>query len=140
MVRGVITRDVMTRLGARLATISGLNVLVGEVGTVQPPAGIVGLPDIAYDDTYGRGSDTMDLAVMVVEPNPKSADTWYRLLPYTDGSGTRSVKAALQTPVAAEVLAFGCAYVKSCEFAEVSIGGVPYAAAIFPVQVKGGGA
>lgn len=136
----MITLDVMTRLGARLGIIPGLNVLIGEVGSVQRPAAIVGLPDIIFDESYQRGSDTMDLAVMVVEPNPKSANTWILLLPYTDGSGARSVKVALQTPVAGEVAAFGRAHVGRCEFEEVAIAGVPYAAAIFPVQVKGGGA
>lgn len=135
----MITLDVLTRIGARLAVIPGLNVLVGEVGSVQIPAAIVGLPDISFDDTYGRGSDVLDLAVMVVEPNPKSQDTWFRLLPYTDGSGPRSVKAALQTPVAGEVAAFGRLHVNKCEFDEVTIAGTPYAAAIFPVQVKGSG-
>lgn len=136
----MIALDVLARLGARLTIIPGLNILVGEVGSVQIPAAIVGLPDITFDDTYGRGSDVMDLAVMVVEANPKSADTWLRLLPYADGAGARSVKVALQTPAVGEVPAFAKAHVARCEFDEVSIGGMPYAAAIFPVQVKGSGA
>lgn len=90
--------EVRAEIGVKLGVITGLRVFPYTVKKVPPPGAIVGMPGvITYDQTYGRGSDriTLPLWVMVAHVDARSAEA--DLDAYMDGSGTRSVKAAVDS-------------------------------------------
>lgn len=133
--------NVVAELQAALGTISGLRVPKWGVDKINPPAGLVMPPErIDYDETYGRGKDRFpDLEVAVLVPNPTSWRAVQDLAPYLDGSGSKSVKLALEA-YAYTALDRQSLQVKWGEFDVVTYAGTPYLAAIFHLDLLGTGA
>lgn len=130
----------MDELGTALSSVDGLRVFPYSADRVTPPAAIVGWPDVIdYDTTFGRGSDSMVLPVWVVVGKVDARSSRNTLAAYLDGSGSSSVKAAVD----------GGTYT-ACDSAtvtgvpngveSVSIAGTEYLAAIFNVSITGKGA
>lgn len=127
----------MTEIGTALDTITGLRIAkVGEKPI--PPAAYVAYPsEIVYDATYGRGSDTMALEVVVVVGKTVDRTARKHIAAYCNGSGSASIKATLD----------GYAWTKcdslrvsKVEFDVVSIAAVDHMAAIFSIDITGSGA
>lgn len=137
----MIVKDVMDELAARLDTIAGLNVLAFPTGAVHPPAAVVGLPStVVFDKTYGRGSDTMVIPVLVVFGKPDSRSARDAFSAYASGSGPKSVKAVLEAnPTAYLSMDGNGLHVRDAETDVVTLGGTDYAAALFNVDVIGPG-
>lgn len=126
----------MDELGQALDTIEGLRVaVVGEKPI--PPAAYVSYPDsIDYDQTYGRGSDAMDLQAVLIVGQTVHRSTRRQLAAYCDGNGSESVKTVLE----------GFTYqtcdsvtVPSVDFDVVRLGAIDYMAAMFAIHVVGSG-
>lgn len=133
-------QDVLDEIGTKVATISGLSVFPYTVGKIPAPAAVVGLPDdITYDATYGRGSDTMTIPlwVMVSRANEQagSAD----LAAYLAGSGTRSVKAAVDSTNTNEYTSCDEVTVVSAAPGSFTSGGVAFLGAEFTLEIIGSG-
>lgn len=89
-------KAVAEELAGKLATISGLRAFGYPVAQLPFPGAIVGLPDeITFDQTYGRGSDAMTFPVWVMVGRADERAGALELMAYLDGSGVKSVKAAL---------------------------------------------
>jgi hypothetical protein len=130
--------DVMDELGDALDTISGLRVFPYWVDKVSPPAAIVGFPEeLTYDATYGRGSDSITLPIIVVVGRVNARSTRDRVAQYTDGTGMTSAKTAIESHSATS---YDSARVERVEFGTASIGGTEYLAATFHVDITGSGA
>jgi hypothetical protein len=131
---------VVAELQAALGTISGLRVPKWGVSNINPPAGLVMPPErIDYDETYGRGKDRFpDLEVAVLVPDPTSWRAVETLAPYLDGSGSKSIKAALE---AYPYTAFDRQSLRVAwgEFDVVTYAGTPYLGAIFHLDLLGTG-
>lgn len=127
--------SVMTELGTALTGI-GLRVHVpGQ--NVSVPAAIVALPDeITYDATYGRGSDRMVIPVVVLAGLVSDRTAVKALAAYADGSGAKSVKAALD---GGTYTACDSVTVAQATFDTYSIAGTEYLAALFDVDITGSG-
>jgi len=129
---------VMDDLGAALDTIPGLRVFPYWADKVTPPAAVVTWPDpLTYDTAMVRGADTAELPVYVVVGKVDARSTRDRLAQYADGSGTHSVKAAVESYAAT---AYDIARVNRVEFGGISIGGTEYLAATFYIDITGKGA
>lgn len=129
--------DVMTELGTAVGQITGLRVFDWPPGSVSPPAVIVGYPtDYQFDATYGRGTDTMTLPVIVVVGRATDRSTRDTIAAYVAGIGDRSIKTWLE---ASTHIAFDEIRVTQVEFDAYSIGGVDYLAAVFDVDLAGPG-
>lgn len=129
--------DVMDEIAASLETITGLRVWPYPPGAVTPPAAIVSYPEtVTFDLTYGRGMDRWKLPVVLVTGKPTDRTTRETLAGFTDVSGLRSVKVAIES---ATHVAFDHVRVESCEFDVVTIGGVDLMAAIFDLDIAGKG-
>lgn len=130
--------DVADELGAALAT-TGLNVPEWGVQRVSPPFALIPLPEeITYDMTYGRGGDRIeDWPVLVLLAHPTKPETRRAIAEYADGSGPKSVKAAVEahTYTACDTVRVGRA-----EFDVVSYAGTDYLAAMFHLDISGKGA
>jgi hypothetical protein len=129
--------DVMDALADRLDTIDGLRVFAWPVGTLTPPGAVVGYPvDGAYDESYGRGADSMVIPVVVVVGRVSERASRDLLAAYADGSGTRSIKAVLE---GGTYTAFDTVQVRWPDFDSYTVAGVDYLAEIFDVAVFGKG-
>lgn len=128
--------DVMDEIAAKLEP-TGLRVWPYPPGAVTPPAAIVSYPEgIAFDLTYGRGSDRWTLPVVLVTGKATDRMTRETLSQHTDVAGVRSMKLAIET---GPYVAFDHVRVTSCEFDVVTLGGVDYMAAIFDLDIVGPG-
>lgn len=91
-------QDVMDEIGEKLATIPKLRVYAYNVDKIPPPGAIVGLPEsVDFDATYGRGVDTLTIPVWVMVARANAQASGTQLAAYLDGSGDRSVKAAVDS-------------------------------------------
>lgn len=130
-----IAAEIQTALGA----ITGLRTPPWGVESVEPPAAIVALPErIDYDVTYHRGSDQIpDLPLVILVGAPEERASRKTLSAYADGTGPRSVKQVLE---AYSWSSCDQVTVTSVEFAQdATFGGVPLLAAIFHLDIIGGG-
>lgn len=133
-------QDVIDEIGAKLGSVPQLRVYPYNVDKVTAPAAIVGLPDtVNYDTTYGRGTDalTIPMWVMVGRANAKAAGA--QLAAYLDGSGDRSVKAAVDSSDTITYSSCDEVTVTTAEPLAVTSGGVELLAVEFTVQVEGRG-
>lgn len=127
---------VMDELEQALGTIEGLRVMVVDQAPV-PPAAYVSYPEsIAYDNEYGRGSDTMDLQAVLVIGRTNARATRKALAAYCDGNGNQSVKTVLE---AFDYQTCDVVTVPSVEFDVVRVGAIDYMAALFAIKVTGSG-
>lgn len=130
-------QGVMEEVSTALETIEGLRVFPYWVDRITPPSAIVGLPDpYNYDGTFNRGMDTLTLPIYVVVGKADSKSAIRELSQYADGSGTHSVKQAVD---GYEVTACDSATVQSVEFSVISIAGIDYLAGVFDVSIIGSG-
>lgn len=129
---------VMDDLGTALVTIDGLRVFPYWVSRIVPPAAVIGWPDpLTYDSTMMRGSDQVELPLMVMVGKVDTRTSRDAVAAYANGSGTRSVKAAIEahTPTA-----YDSARVTRCEFGVITVADVEYLAATFYIDIIGRGA
>ncbi|TDB71802.1 hypothetical protein E1211_15235 [Micromonospora sp. 15K316] len=131
--------DVAGELGAALRTIDGLNVPEWGVDRVHPPFALIPLPDpITYDTTHGRGSDRIeDWPVLVLVAKPTQPAARRAIAEYADGSGPKSVKAAIE---ARTYTSCDSVRVATAEFDVVTYAGTDYLAAMFHLDITGKGA
>lgn len=83
-------------IGTALAGIDGLRVADHVAGQVNPPQALVGLPRVEFDNTAARGSDVAYVDVRVFVSGAYNRAASDLLSAYLDGSGARSVKAAVE--------------------------------------------
>lgn len=132
---GLVVEDVMTQLAAALDTIEGLTVHTAAPDKVVVPAAVVAYPDtITFDTTYQRGSDTLDIPVVVLVRRITPRGSFEELGDYAAGVGLRSVKATLEGGVYS---AFDDVHVRDCTFDDATFAGVRYLTAVFGCTVVG---
>jgi hypothetical protein len=130
--------NVMDEVAARLGAISGLRVFSYPTDSLTPPAAVVVYPDeTTFDATYGRGMDRMTLPVIVFLGKASARSTRDQLTAYADGSGERSVKAAIEGPGPGE--SYDYARVTGYEVDILIVGGSEYLAATFELDIAGAG-
>jgi len=129
---------VQDAVAARLATIGALRTHAFPPGRVSPDAAIVSYPErIDFDQTYGRGMDTMVLPVVLVVGKVSDRAARDKLAAYCKGTGASSVKAVLESGT---YTAFDVVQVADVEFDVVTIEGADYMAALFTLKIAGSGA
>lgn len=129
--------DVMDEVAARLDTIDGLRCFAQPPGKITPPGAFVDYPEnIAFDATYGRGSDRMTLPVALLVGKVVDRSARDQLGAYADGSGAKSIKTVLESGT---YTAFDEVTVQRVDFDPVRIAGVDYMAALFTLDIIGPG-
>jgi uncharacterized protein DUF4082 len=128
---------IMQGLADALDTIPGLRAYGWPLGKVSPPAAIVAFPEsITYDATYGRGSDTLRLQVVVLSGRPTERQSRDTLAGFMAGAGSASVKATLE---AAAIDTVDVLRVVSADSDVYEQGGDKFLAAIFDIDIIGSG-
>lgn len=129
--------DVMDQVAAQLGTIPGLRAYGYPNVEPRPPTAIVSFPlEYVFDRTYGRGSDTMVLPVIVVVGRADERTAQDLLADYMEGSGARSVKYVVENGV---YTAFDAVRVMKCEVDVYTFGGADYLCAEFHLDIGGSG-
>jgi hypothetical protein len=133
--------DVMDDIANQLKTIDGLQVHPQPPDMATPTAGVVRYPDkIHFDETYGRGVDTMTLGVVIVAGRVVDRATRTELGAFCDGTGPRSIKAVLEGGVdTGAYTAFDGLVVTDVDFVPYAINGIDYVAALFMCDIEGKG-
>lgn len=136
----MIIKDVMAEIAVRLRTIPSVTGRTYDwpPGSITPPAAVVSYPAPGtYDISYQRGADRTAGEVLVLIGRPTDKATRDAVTGYIDGAGTESVKAAVD----------GDGTYTSCDSVTVTgwdvdvveIGGTPYLAAMFTLDIVGRG-
>jgi hypothetical protein len=129
--------DVMDDLGVALETIPGLRVKSYTEKRVNPPQAAVALPRrYSYDSTMGRGSDDLEIPIVVFVGASDAESSRNAIGDYVDGAGNASVKKAIE---AHQSTVYDIAHVLDVEFLIMSVAGIEYQTATFRVRVVGKG-
>lgn len=130
-------------LKVRLQTISGLRVFDWHTGEVSTPAAVIlpgnpnqsGTNAITFDATMGRGSDDYVFTVVLLVSNAHDRTAADNLDAYLAGSGSSSVKAAIEGDGTLGGAAHFARVQSVREYGVITYGNVPYLGAQFVVEV-----
>jgi hypothetical protein len=104
-----------------------------------PPAAVVGWPDeINYDLAMGRGAWSVKFPLLIVVGKSDVRSARDAISGYLDSSGPSSVRTALDRGSAHS--AYDSVLVLPSHVGPVTIAGIEYLAALWDVEVVGGGA
>jgi hypothetical protein len=92
----VTPKEIRAGLVDALKTLPGLTVSPYRAANVQPPHAVIGLPQIEYDSTFGRGSDTLSLQILVYVSRADDELAQANLDEFLSGHGGRSLKTVLE--------------------------------------------
>ena len=123
-------------LKTRLATISGLRTYDTIPDSFTAPAAIVGMPTlISYDATFNRSHDklTFPIRVLVTKATDRAAQE--RLEPYLDGTGSTSIKTAIEGDPTLGGAAALVRVLNAQGLGVYDVAGIPYLGAEFTVEV-----
>ena len=131
---------VAAEIATKLDTITGLRAFGYPPGQAPFPCGVVVLPDdVTYDETYGRGSDAMTFPVFVFVSRNDDRTAALELMPYLDGSGSKSVKTAVDSTNTNAYSECDTVTVQRAETGAYTYNGVDCYGAEFTVYVTGSG-
>lgn len=124
-------------LKAAASTITGLRVYATPGLAIHAPALVVGFPTaVEFDQTFGRGSDRLQLTLFLLVGKTSARSGGAALLGYLSGSGSQSVKAAIE---GAAYTAADVVHVDSASVGAISAEGTEYLGATFETTVTGRG-
>jgi hypothetical protein len=123
-------------LATNLATISGLRTAATVPDQINPPIAVVMPATITYDLAFARsGGDEYEFTVMVIVGRVDERMAQNKLDAYCSGSGTQSIKTAIESNRTLGGKAFDCRVTSLRNYNQVTVGDVTYLAAEFVVQV-----
>lgn len=133
--------NVMAELATNLGAVSGLRVYPYNVDSVSAPSAIIGLPEeVTYDETFRRGADSAKLEVYVFVARIDQRTGSKALAAYLDGSGSKSVKAALDSSDTVHYATCDVVRVAKATVEPLQSGGIEYLGAVFTLEITGQGA
>lgn len=123
-------------LGTALDTITGLRAFDYVPDSLSPPAAVVEPLEIDYDEAMRRGLDVYRAYILVIVGRMSDRSSQDRLDAYVTGSGSSSIKAALESD---KTLGGACStlQVTSARPREVVVSGVNMIAYRFEVTIYG---
>jgi hypothetical protein len=128
--------DLRNGLATNLATISGLRTAATVPDQINPPVAVVMPTSITYDTAFARtGGDEYEFSVMVIVGRVDERMAQNKLDAYCSGTGSQSIKAAIESNRTLGGKAFDCRVTSLRNYTQVSVADVTYLAADFAVQV-----
>jgi hypothetical protein len=125
-----------TGIATNLATITGLRTAATVPDLINPPIAVVMPMSIEYDLAFARhGGDEYEFSVMVIVGRVDERMAQNKLDAYCSGTGTQSIKAAIESNKTLGGQAFDCRVTSLRNYNQVSVADVTYLAAEFVVQV-----
>lgn len=120
-------------LATNLATISGLRTAATMPDNPNPPIAIIQPENISYDDTFHRGMNTYQFAVIVVVGKVSERSGQNSLDAYISPTGSHSIKLAVESDKTLGGKAYDVRVTDMRAYSSFSIGDVNYLAAEFVV-------
>lgn len=128
--------DLRAGLATNLATVSGLRTSATVPDQINPPIAVVMPASITYDTAFARsGGDEYEFTVMVIVGRVDERMAQNKLDAYCSGTGTQSIKTAIESNRTLGGKAFDCRVTTLRNYNQVTVGDVTYLAAEFVVQV-----
>jgi hypothetical protein len=131
----VTPSEIRQGLVAGLKSLPGLTVSPYRAANVQPPHAVIGLPQIEYDSTFGRGSDTLTLQILVYVSRADDELAQANLDEFLSGHGDRSLKTVLEDTSITGLTEAMVRVVRTETGTASSADGSEWMAATFDVQV-----
>jgi hypothetical protein len=129
--------DAMNDLGEALKTIPGLRVKPYNEQRVMAPMAMISLPRVySYDATFQRGSDDIEIPIVVMVGRIDAEASRNAIGPYVDPHGTQSIKLAIEKY---QSNVWDIAHVLDVQFLVMVVSSVEYLTATFRVRVVGSG-
>lgn len=123
-------------LMGRLATITGLRTHSTIPDQVNPPCAVVGFPEsVEFDTTFARGADRFVFPIRVLAGKVSERSAQDRLDTYVAGSGTGSIKAAIEDEPTLGEVAHTSRVQSASGYGVYEVGGVSYLGVEFRVEV-----
>jgi hypothetical protein len=120
-------------LTTRLATITGLRVATEQPDNPNPPIAIVVPVGTSYDDTFGRGMDTITFTVLVMVGRVAERQAQRNLDAFCNTSGAKSIKAAIEGDKTLGGTVFDCRVTEMRNYGQITVGDVTYLGCEFVV-------
>ena len=121
----------MDAIGVGLSSIAGLRVADYAKDSANPPQALVSLPEtVEYDAVAGRGADRVVIPVTVLVGKVSERAARDLLAQYVSGTGSKSVKTAIEAAGAGQTVR-----VTNARVDVVTIAAVDYLGASFDVEV-----
>jgi hypothetical protein len=128
--------DLRSGIATNLATITGLRTAATVPDQISPPIAVVMPSTINYDTAFARsGGDEFEFIVMVIVGRVDERSAQNTLDSYCSGTGSKSIKAAIESSRTLGGKAFDCRVTTLRSYNQISIADVTYLAAEFVVQV-----
>lgn len=122
----------------RLQTITGLRVSDFIPDSVNPPTAVVMFPDeIEYDHAMQRGLDKIILSVVLIVGRMSDRASEVALGSFSDGSGSSSVKAAIEADKTLGGAAKALRVTEATNFGPIEVNGTKYLSCEFRIEVHG---
>jgi hypothetical protein len=130
--------DVRAGLKTRLATIAGLNAHATAPGSIVTPCAFVvpRTPAIEFDETMGRGSDQLNFGIVLLVSRSTDQLAQEHLDPYLAGSGSSSIKAAVEGDGTLGGVADWTRVSSVASYGDIEIATISYLGARFNVEVS----
>jgi hypothetical protein len=122
-------------IATRLQTITGLRVHTTTPGSISPPSAVITFESCDFDSSMSRGSDDLTFVVHVFTSLASDRAGEDALFSYIDGSGSKSVKAAVEGDGTLGGAAMFAVVTRARAPGIVDIGGVEYYGVQFDVTV-----
>lgn len=132
---------VAEEIAGKAGAISGLRAFAYPVDKPPLPGAVVALPDdIDYDQTYGRGSDSMTFPLFVFVARTPERAAAKALAAYLSGSGSKSIKAAVDNTTSNTYTSCDTVTVTRAVTGAYTYNAVEVYGAEFTIEVSGSGA
>lgn len=128
--------DLRTGIAANLATIPGLRTSATVPDSVNPPIAVVMPNSINYDTAFARtGGDEYEFIVMAIVGRVEERTAQNRLDAYCSGTGTESIKAAIEIDKTLGGKAFSLRVTNLRSYNQLTVGDITYLSGEFTVTV-----
>ena len=125
--------ELRTGLATNLATIYGLRVQAWQPDNINPPAAYIFPQGVSFDNAFNRGMNTYTFTVQVIVGRVSERSAQNALDPYISGTGTYSVKRAVEIDKTLGGKAFDVRVTDVRNYGEITAGEVTYLSAEFVV-------
>lgn len=134
--------DVANEIGDALESIPGLRVYRHPVDAITPPAAIIQMPTMNYDQAFQRGLDRWDGGIAVLVSSVWDRAAFVNIAAYVDAGSSDSIHGALRARTQADAWTT-CAYARAtrCTFPAggYEMNGINYVAAQIDLDIAGTG-
>ena len=123
-------------LKTRLATISGLSIYAFVPDSIEPPTAVVGvMSSLEYDSTMARGSDTYNIPIYMYVSRVDAELSQDSLDSYLDGSGSTSVKSAIEGDTTLGGVVSSARVVEASNYGVYTVNSIDYLGVEFSVEI-----